>query len=462
MGSATSMFLGVVPATTASAAPGDASLPQGMDLFAALLASLPVAPAGPPAASGAPPALPLQTAPASDEDATTAESAPLEISAMIAGMLLSGTPAAAVQPAASPQAGVGEEPVPARDATAVAAPVPRMKESPKFRIAVAEAPLQAVAMESVVADAATVVNVANVANAATVTDVTNVADLADVAEVAAGQVAATLAGAVDASDAEEPVAPAPKSALPAGMRQLMQALAVAQPAPPRTQAAPGISTSDVAIENLAIDNPASQSAPLQAATPRAAEVPAVALPAMAAQQSDLSPVQAQAQATAPSPAAMLAASAPTHATPAATGDLPATLHNSVGTPRWADELGTRIALMSLRGQQEGSLNLTPEHLGPLEVRVSVNQNTANVWFGAQHADTRAALAEALPRLRELMADAGLVLGHAGVSHEAPRQGPRDGEAARAVAAQQAAAVDGVETSSPALRRVALGLVDTYA
>ena len=51
----------------------------------------------------------------------------------------------------------------------------------------------------------------------------------------------------------------------------------------------------------------------------------------------------------------------------------------------------------------------------------MNQNTAQVWFGAQHADTRAALAEALPRLREMFAEAGLSLGHAGVSQEAPRR-----------------------------------------
>lgn len=93
----------------------------------------------------------------------------------------------------------------------------------------------------------------------------------------------------------------------------------------------------------------------------------------------------------------------------------------VGAPRWADELGSRLVQMSMRGQQEGSLTLAPEHMGPLEVRISMNQNTAHIWFGAQHADTRAVLAETLPRLREMFAEAGLSLGHAGVSQEAPGQ-----------------------------------------
>jgi flagellar hook-length control protein FliK len=140
---------------------------------------------------------------------------------------------------------------------------------------------------------------------------------------------------------------------------------------------------------------------------------------------------------------------------------PQVLHSPVGTPRWADELGSRITLMSLRGQHEGSLNLTPEHLGPLEVRISVNQDTANVWFGSQHADTRAALADALPRLRELLADAGMTLGQANVSQQAPRQGARENAPARGTGPSLDAS--GVETTvAPAARRVALGLVDTYA
>jgi flagellar hook-length control protein FliK len=122
------------------------------------------------------------------------------------------------------------------------------------------------------------------------------------------------------------------------------------------------------------------------------------------------------------PAASPSIHAPTAASPLASNPTPGPgLRSALGTPRWADELGNRIVLMTARGQQEGSLSLTPEHLGPVEVRISVIHNTASVWFGAQHADTRAALAEAMPRLREMFSDAGLALGHADVSHEAPRR-----------------------------------------
>ncbi|MDQ2641798.1 MAG: flagellar hook-length control protein FliK [Pseudomonadota bacterium] len=147
--------------------------------------------------------------------------------------------------------------------------------------------------------------------------------------------------------------------------------------------------------------------------------------------------------------------------PATSGNsLEQALRANVGSPRWADELGTRLVVMSARGQQEGSLTLSPEHLGPLEVRISIHQNTANVWFGAQHADTRAALAEAMPRLRELFGDAGLSLGHAGVSEEAPRHPAATG----AAGADTDVAGEGapMQPAPVTVRQLSSALLDLYA
>jgi flagellar hook-length control protein FliK len=138
---------------------------------------------------------------------------------------------------------------------------------------------------------------------------------------------------------------------------------------------------------------------------------------------------------------------------------PEVVHATVASPRWANELGSRLAMMSVRGQHEGSLSLTPEHLGPLEVRISVNQDTTNVWFGAQNADTRAALADAIPRLREMFATSGLALGHAGVSHEMPGQEARQSEASASRAEVTSETAD-----APVVRaaRISTGLLDTWA
>ncbi len=146
---------------------------------------------------------------------------------------------------------------------------------------------------------------------------------------------------------------------------------------------------------------------------------------------------------------------------AAAAPMHSSLREPVGTARWADELGNRLVLMSVRGQQQGSLTLTPEHLGPMEVQISVNRDTASVWFGAQHADTRAALVEAMPRLREMLASSGLSLGQSGVSEQAPRDTSGAGSFVSGDGSA-GADTDAIEVSAPAWRSWRPGLIDTYA
>lgn len=117
-----------------------------------------------------------------------------------------------------------------------------------------------------------------------------------------------------------------------------------------------------------------------------------------------------------------------------------------------------MTLMADRGQHSASLRLSPEHLGPLEVRISIRDDQASVWFGANHADTRAALEQALPRLRELFASQGLSLADAGVFREPPRDQPR-------LASALPSSTDGGPLEPEAVAQIGpirLGLVDAYA
>lgn len=136
------------------------------------------------------------------------------------------------------------------------------------------------------------------------------------------------------------------------------------------------------------------------------------------------------------------------------------LHNPVGAQAWADELGTRLTILAERGgQHSASIRLSPEHLGPLEVRISVRDDQASVWFGAAHADTRAAIEQALPRLRELFASQGLSLADAGVFREPPREQPKLAQGA----GQSSGSGDGGEVGQVvSVRSIRLGLVDAYA
>jgi flagellar hook-length control protein FliK len=139
---------------------------------------------------------------------------------------------------------------------------------------------------------------------------------------------------------------------------------------------------------------------------------------------------------------------------------PPELRAPLGSGVWADELGARVTWMVDRGEQVASLRLSPENLGPLEVRIAVREGETSVWFGAAHSETRAALEQSLPRLREMLGASGLSLADAGVFSHTP-QDPQRGftNAALARAAQES----GVDAAAGIVMQVSRrGLVDLYA
>jgi flagellar hook-length control protein FliK len=133
------------------------------------------------------------------------------------------------------------------------------------------------------------------------------------------------------------------------------------------------------------------------------------------------------------------------------------VHTPVGSAAWADEIGTRVVMMTESGNHTASLKLSPEHLGPLEINITVRDDKASVWFGAAHADTRAAIENALPRLREMFESQGLSLADAGVFREPPREQPAVKD--DSTSTRQG---DAVEEATTVSSRTRLGLVDAYA
>ena len=138
-----------------------------------------------------------------------------------------------------------------------------------------------------------------------------------------------------------------------------------------------------------------------------------------------------------------------------------TVPGTVGTPAWRHALGTEVRLMIERGIGTATLRLSPEHLGPVEVRIDLADDSANVWFAASHADTRAALADALPRLRDMLASVGVNLGESGVHRDLPGEAERRDGAWRAAGSSTADA--DAETRVVVARLDAgRGMLDEYA
>jgi flagellar hook-length control protein FliK len=139
---------------------------------------------------------------------------------------------------------------------------------------------------------------------------------------------------------------------------------------------------------------------------------------------------------------------------------PPDMRAPLGSTAWADELGARVTWMVDRGEQVASLRLSPENLGPVEVRIAVREGETSVWFGATHAETRAALEQSLPRLREMLGASGLSLADAGVFSHTPRD-PQRGFTSAALA--RAAQESGADPAGGIVMQVSRrGLVDLYA
>lgn len=90
-------------------------------------------------------------------------------------------------------------------------------------------------------------------------------------------------------------------------------------------------------------------------------------------------------------------------------------------PAWSQVMSSRVVWMAKEGVQQAQLKMTPANLGPVEVRLQLQNDQASVTFLAQHSATRDALEQAIPRLRESFAEAGIELGHAEVSEQQHQQ-----------------------------------------
>jgi flagellar hook-length control protein FliK len=137
------------------------------------------------------------------------------------------------------------------------------------------------------------------------------------------------------------------------------------------------------------------------------------------------------------------------------------VNSPVGSLAWRDQIAGRVSWMIDNGEQQASLRLSPENLGPLEVRIAVREGEASVWFGASQPETRAALEQAMPRLREMLAGSGLSLTNSGVFSDSPRDPWRAlASAGMARASLESGLGDLRAAATPV--RVARGLLDLYA
>ncbi|YCH30610.1 flagellar hook-length control protein FliK [Erwinia sp. D4-22] len=153
--------------------------------------------------------------------------------------------------------------------------------------------------------------------------------------------------------------------------------------------------------------PALESEPESAVLPVDNRSPAMPLTA--------SPAFSPASLAAPSTAAPSAANA---ALPVAHG----MLEPEVGSPAWQQALGQKLNAFTRNGIHHAELRLHPEHLGPLHIKLRLEQDQVQLHFVTDQQPVRAALEAAMPHLRTSLADAGIQLDQGSVGRDASAWG----------------------------------------
>jgi len=137
----------------------------------------------------------------------------------------------------------------------------------------------------------------------------------------------------------------------------------------------------------------------------------------------------------------------------------------VGSPDWSQALGQKVVWMVQGAQQTATLILNPPELGPLQVTLNVSNNQATANFTAHQPEVRHALESAMPRLREMLNEAGIQLGQSSVSAGTPNQQNAFAEQRQngRQSGQNGNAVDpAIHVSHVPVSSAGTGVVDTFA
>lgn len=113
-----------------------------------------------------------------------------------------------------------------------------------------------------------------------------------------------------------------------------------------------------------------------------------------------------------------AAMAPSHAAPHEPYRI--AIDQPLDNARWAEAFGQRVSWFAQQGASRAELILNPPHLGRIEVSLTLIGDAASAQFASANPVVRDALEAAMPRLREILAEAGITLGQADIGAELSR------------------------------------------
>lgn len=118
-------------------------------------------------------------------------------------------------------------------------------------------------------------------------------------------------------------------------------------------------------------------------------------------------------------------------------DVPA-MTRPLSHPAWNQEMGERIVWMSNQGISSAEIKMNPQNMGPITVRIDMNQDQATISFTAQNSEVRTALEASIPKLREMLGSQNVTLADVNVSQQSSSNTNSDSSRSQQQAAQMAA------------------------
>lgn len=99
---------------------------------------------------------------------------------------------------------------------------------------------------------------------------------------------------------------------------------------------------------------------------------------------------------------------------------------AMGQPGWSQAVGEKVLWLAAQNLSSAEIRLDPPELGPMQVRITIQNDQANVSFSSPHLVVREALDQSAARLREMFSEQGLNLADVDVSDQSfARQQARD-------------------------------------
>ncbi|HEY0878398.1 MAG TPA: flagellar hook-length control protein FliK [Zeimonas sp.] len=108
----------------------------------------------------------------------------------------------------------------------------------------------------------------------------------------------------------------------------------------------------------------------------------------------------------------------TASAPPAPGPTPhaGALATPLHAPAFPAHFAAEVAMLGAAGIERAEIQMQPPELGPVRIELSLSGESARVAFTAAQPETRQAIEQSLPILKDLLAERGLTLGDTSVSH----------------------------------------------